>query len=118
MADAQPLDQPPALAPAAQAIITECDAELERYRAALDVGADPTVVTDWISQTQVERARAEADLHGQSGDSPRRMSQAEINDLVQALGDMATVLRDADPPTRPRSIRNSASGSPIRALRS
>ncbi|WP_319461363.1 hypothetical protein [Micromonospora sp. RTP1Z1] len=52
MADAQPLDQPPALATAAQAIITECDAELERYRAALDAGADPAVVTDWISQTQ------------------------------------------------------------------
>jgi site-specific DNA recombinase len=95
--DAQPLDQPPTLATAAQAIITECDAKLERYRAALDAGADPAVVTDWISQTQAERARAEADLHEQSGNSPRRMSRAEINDLVQALGDIVTVLRDADP---------------------
>ncbi|GAA4580033.1 hypothetical protein GCM10023176_58940 [Micromonospora coerulea] len=97
MADAQPLDQPPALATAAQTIITECDAKLERYRAALDAGADPAVVTGWTSQTQAERARAEADLHAQSGNSPRRMSPTEIKGLVQALGDIATVLRDADP---------------------
>ncbi|WP_439427377.1 hypothetical protein [Micromonospora sp. LA-10] len=45
MADAQPLNQPPTTSTAAQAIITECDAKLERYRAALDAGADPAVVT-------------------------------------------------------------------------
>ncbi|WP_088961447.1 hypothetical protein [Micromonospora purpureochromogenes] len=55
------------------------------------------MVTDWIFQTQAERARAEADLLAQSGNSPRRMSRAEIKDLVQALGDITTVLRDADP---------------------
>ncbi|MFF0372102.1 recombinase family protein [Micromonospora sp. NPDC005087] len=97
MTDAQPPNQPPPLAAAAQTIITECDAKLERYRAALDAGADPAVVTEWISQTQAERARAEADLHTHSSNRPRRMSRTEIKDLVQALGDIVTVLRDADP---------------------
>ncbi|WP_433653627.1 zinc ribbon domain-containing protein [Micromonospora zamorensis] len=99
MTDAQPPDQPPPLATAAQTIIKECDAKLERYRAALDAGADPAVVTEWISQTQAERARAraEADLHAHSSNRPRRMSRTEIKDLVQALGDIAAVLRDADP---------------------
>ncbi|MDH6464125.1 hypothetical protein M2302_004322 [Micromonospora sp. A200] len=55
------------------------------------------MVTDWIAQTQAERARAEADLNANEGDSPRRMSRAEITTLVTALGDIATVLRDADP---------------------
>jgi len=45
MADAQPLNHSPTTGTAAQAIITECDAKLERYRAALDAGADPAVVT-------------------------------------------------------------------------
>lgn len=45
MTDAPPLEHPPALATAAPAIITDCDTKLERYRAALDAGADPTVVT-------------------------------------------------------------------------
>ncbi|WP_255509146.1 hypothetical protein [Micromonospora sp. A202] len=97
MADAQPLDHPPATSRAAQTIITECDAKLERYRAALDAGADPAVVTGWIAQTQAERARAEADLHANADTTPRRTSRAEITALVNALGDIAAVLRDADP---------------------
>ncbi len=69
LADAQPVAHPPATGIPAQAIITEFDAKLERYRAALDAGADPTVVTAWITQTQADRARArararaEAELH-------------------------------------------------------
>ncbi|MET7806619.1 hypothetical protein [Micromonospora chersina] len=87
----------PAPATAAQTIINECDAKLERYRAALDAGADPAVVTGWIAQTQTERARAEAELDANAGNSPRRMSRAEISGLVTALGDIAAALRDADP---------------------
>ncbi|MFF4875381.1 hypothetical protein [Micromonospora sp. NPDC000668] len=97
MADTQPLEHPPAPTIAPKTIITECDAKLERYRAALDAGADPAVVTAWIAQTQAERARAEADVYANAGNSPRRMSRAEIRSLVQALGDVAAVLRDADP---------------------
>ncbi|MGR6320810.1 recombinase family protein [Micromonospora soli] len=97
LADAQPLNLPPAPATAAQTIINECDAKLERYRAALDAGADPAVVTGWIAQTQTERARAEAELDANAGNSPRQMSRAEIRDLVTALGDIAAALRDADP---------------------
>ncbi|MGC4795581.1 recombinase family protein [Micromonospora saelicesensis] len=97
MTEAQPLDHSPAAGTAAQTIITECDAKLERYRAALDAGADPAVVTGWIAQTQAERARAEADLPANTGTAPRRMSRAEITTLVNALGDIAAVLRDADP---------------------
>ncbi|MFV2116759.1 type I-E CRISPR-associated protein Cas6/Cse3/CasE [Micromonospora sp. LOL_025] len=52
MADAQPLDHPPSYAKAAPAIITECDAKPERYRAALDAGTDPAVVTEWNTQTR------------------------------------------------------------------
>ncbi|MEV0724309.1 hypothetical protein AB0I37_16205 [Micromonospora purpureochromogenes] len=63
MADAQQLNQPPALVTAAQAVITECGAKLKRCRAALDAGADPAVATGRIAHTQADRARAEADLH-------------------------------------------------------
>ncbi|MFD4210394.1 hypothetical protein ACFWRG_30890 [Micromonospora tulbaghiae] len=97
MADAQPLNHPPTTGTATQAIITECDAKLERYRAPLDAGADPAVVTAWIAQTQPERARAETELRTIASTSPRRMSQGEITALVTALGDITTVLRNADP---------------------
>ena len=32
--------------------LADCDAKLARYRAALDAGADPAVVTAWIAETQ------------------------------------------------------------------
>ncbi|MEV4629758.1 hypothetical protein AB0J90_26185 [Micromonospora sp. NPDC049523] len=95
--DAQPAEHPPALAAAAKAIIAECDAKLERYRATLDAGADLAVVTTWITQTQADRARAEADLQAQTNTSSGRMTRGEITSLVQTLGDMVTVLGDADP---------------------
>ncbi|MFI6236622.1 hypothetical protein ACIBD9_23935 [Micromonospora sp. NPDC050784] len=44
MCDAQPTDTTPQTA-AAQATIAACDAKLAQYRAALDAGADPALVT-------------------------------------------------------------------------
>ncbi|GAA3346861.1 hypothetical protein GCM10020358_59490 [Amorphoplanes nipponensis] len=32
--------------------LTACDKKLASYRATLDAGADPTVVTAWITETQ------------------------------------------------------------------
>ncbi|MEV4656473.1 hypothetical protein [Micromonospora sp. NPDC049301] len=72
MADAQPLDHSPAAGTAAQRIITECDATLERYPAALDAGADPAVVTGWIAQTQAERAApVRKQIYARTRASPR-----------------------------------------------
>ncbi|MFJ5599939.1 zinc ribbon domain-containing protein [Micromonospora parva] len=95
MCDAQPTDTTPQTA-AAQATIAACDAKLAQYRAALDAGADPAPVTGWITQTQAERTRAEADLQTTQQTEPRRMGRSQIADLVRALGDIVGVLRDAD----------------------
>ena len=62
MANAQQPNQPSEPADAARATIAACDQKLAQYRAALDAGADPTLVAGWIGQTQGERAQAEADL--------------------------------------------------------
>ncbi|MEV4814983.1 hypothetical protein [Micromonospora tulbaghiae] len=55
------------------------------------------MVTAWIAQTQAERARAETELRTIARTTPRRMSRGEITTLVTALGDITTVLRNADP---------------------
>lgn len=112
MADAQQPEPPSGLTDAARAKVAACDQKLQQYRAALDAGADATLVASWISQTQAERAQAEADLRTPQRPSRRRMSQTEIANLVQALGDIITVLHDADPPTKPRSTANSAYALP------
>jgi hypothetical protein len=41
----------------ARALIGECEHKLDQYRRALDAGADPTVVSGWITQTEAERLR-------------------------------------------------------------
>jgi hypothetical protein len=42
--------------------LAECDKELVAYRAALREGADPTVVTKWIAETQAKRLAAQRTL--------------------------------------------------------
>jgi hypothetical protein len=86
------------VAGAAAAILRDCDAKLARYRAALAAGADPVVVTGWISQVQAERTAAEALLTGTQPSKTRpRMSADEIRALVDQLGDILGVLARADP---------------------
>ncbi|MFD2765875.1 hypothetical protein [Micromonospora eburnea] len=97
MTDAQPLDPPNPLTATARATIDECDTKLERYRAALDAGADPAVVTTWITETQAQRAQAEADLKATQTPTSHRLNQTEIAAMVHALGNITTALGDADP---------------------
>jgi site-specific DNA recombinase len=97
MAAAQPTNTADLQAERIHNVIARCDTKLGRYRAALDSGADPAVVTAWIAETQAERAHAEAELHTTTERRTRRLSDAEIERMVTALGDIAAVLRKADP---------------------
>ncbi len=78
----------------AQREIAECDAKLRQHRAALEAGADPVLVTNWMKETQAKRAAAEARLSKPTG---CRMTRDEIANLVKALGDLMQVLKYAEP---------------------
>jgi hypothetical protein len=105
--------QPDAAILAAQNLIKECDTKLDRYRQTLDAGADPAVVTTWITQTQAERRHAENIARGPSSQpAPGRMTHQQINDLVNALGDIIATLAKADPTTKPTSTGDSDYTSP------
>jgi hypothetical protein len=69
---------------AARRKILDCDARLAKYRAALDAGADATIVAGWMAEEQSERPRAQ----GTSG---------QVRTMVLALHDIASVLATADP---------------------
>lgn len=77
----------------AQREIADCDANRKR-RAGLEAGADPALITSWMKETQAKRALAEARL---SQPGRRRMTRGEIATLVQAIGDLMQVIKDADP---------------------
>jgi site-specific DNA recombinase len=79
----------------AQAKLAECDRKLAQYRAALDAGGDPSVVARWITETETERARYQA----QKRPAPPRasMTRQEITALVSAPADILANLGDAEP---------------------
>ncbi len=81
-------------ATAARLKIAECDRKLAQHRAALEAGAEPALVTQWIAETQAQRVAAQAQLRQVSG--RRRMSREEIEAIVTAIGDLMTVLKQAD----------------------
>jgi hypothetical protein len=51
-----------AKAEAAQARIADYDAQISRYRASLDAGADPAVIGPWIAETQAKKVTAQAEV--------------------------------------------------------
>ncbi|MCA1674836.1 MAG: recombinase family protein [Actinobacteria bacterium] len=95
MYHAQPdIDADPAALAAGQ-VIKECDEKLTRYREALEAGTDPKLIAAWTTEAQARRAEALTRSRATTG--RRRMTRDEIQSLVEALGNIRTVLADADP---------------------
>ena len=80
---------------AAREKVAACTTRLDRYRAALDAGTDPTLIQQWTTQVQAEKAAAEADLRQLT--DRRTMTPDEINTVVEALAGIAAILRRAEP---------------------
>jgi site-specific DNA recombinase len=77
--------------------IGTCDQKLAQYRAALDSGADPAVVGQWITETQARKLAADARLRAATGTrpGPERMTKEQIAATVSAISDLMRALRDA-----------------------
>ncbi len=90
--DAQP-DVDPAIA-AAERTIKACDAKLKQHRRALEAGADPALVAQWMREVQTQRADAVRQTQARPTD--RRLSTDEIASLITSLGDSRKVLASAD----------------------
>ena len=82
---------------AARKRLADCDKRLTRYRAALDSGADPAVVTTWIAEVQAERLAAEVELDRATGHNHGRLSRDQLAALVNGLGNLLDVLAKAAP---------------------
>ncbi|GAB3712771.1 recombinase family protein [Nocardiopsis oceani] len=80
---------------AAEEKLAECDTKLSRYRAALESGTDPEIVGEWIREVKADRALANAQLKERE-DGPQRLEANEIEAHLEAIGDFATMIREAD----------------------
>ena len=68
---------------AAHLKIDDCDKRLASYRAALEAGTDPALISQWIAEVAAQRTAAEAEL--QPTIPTRELTRAEISDLVGAM---------------------------------
>jgi site-specific DNA recombinase len=78
--------------------IGACDQKLAQYRAALDSGADPAVVGQWITETQARKLAADARLRAATGSTrpgPAKMTKEQIAATVNAIKDLMQALRNA-----------------------
>ncbi|MEX5637359.1 recombinase family protein [Parafrankia sp. FMc2] len=81
----------------ARQTIEASNAKLTKYRAALDTGADPAIVTGWIAEVQAEKTAAERDLREARENEVRQLTRDEISSMVESLGDIVSALAEAEP---------------------
>jgi site-specific DNA recombinase len=84
--------------------VAACDAKLDTYRAALEAGADPVTVSGWIAEIKAERAAALATATAERtrANPQARLSEEAIKNMIQALGDIRTVIENATPEDKAR----------------
>ena len=77
--------------------IGDCNQKLAQYRKALDSGADPAVVGQWITETQARKLAADARLRAAPGTrpGPTRMTKEQIAATVTTIRDLMQALRAA-----------------------
>jgi site-specific DNA recombinase len=103
LAEARPIPADVATDDDTSSKIAECDRKLAQYRAILDAGANSGTVAAWIAETEAEKASYA--LSARRPEPPRRMTEQEINAIVEKFADIARVLTDADPDAKAEIFR-------------
>ncbi|MFB7112523.1 hypothetical protein [Streptomyces sp. NPDC056291] len=83
----------------ARQAIKDCERRLTRYQAALEAGADPAVVTQWINDAQQDKEAAQKKLDAlptitRKKESP--LDAQQIRKMTESLGDIAQRIHTAD----------------------
>lgn len=80
---------------AAKQRLSEAQQRLTRFQNAIAAGADPAAMVDPINDAQAERAAAQAELDRVPATT--KIDKAEVHTMIESLGDINAVLKDADP---------------------
>lgn len=73
-------------------MVKECERRLARYQAALEAGADPAVVTQWINEAQADKEAARKKLDTPPAATRKKetpLSADQIREITERLGDIA-----------------------------
>ncbi|MEW1778722.1 recombinase family protein [Streptomyces sp. NPDC086777] len=83
----------------ARQAIKDCERRLSRYQAALEAGADPAVVTQWINAAQQDKEAAQQKLDALPALTRKKQSPLDaqqIREITDSLGDIAQRIHTAD----------------------
>ncbi|MFU9035095.1 MULTISPECIES: zinc ribbon domain-containing protein [Streptomyces] len=98
MRDAQRQQSAPAPAlEAARRVVADSKQRITPYRAALDAGADPTLVAGWITEAQTEQTAARQQLATASRTKQEILTADQIHHMIKTLGNMTDRLQAAAP---------------------
>ncbi|MGW1159441.1 recombinase family protein [Streptomyces sp. NPDC002519] len=76
----------------ARKTVKECERRLARYQAALEAGADPAVVTQWINEAQADKEAARKRLDAPPAAARKKetpLTAGQIGEITERLGDIA-----------------------------
>ncbi|WP_344535641.1 hypothetical protein [Streptomyces albiaxialis] len=94
-------------------IVREGDAQLARYRQALDAGGSPQTIGRWIAEVEARRDEARRALAEPAASDAHRVTKGEIKAMIKPMNRISDLLAQADPTTKPRSTPSSGSASPM-----
>ncbi|MEV6591013.1 hypothetical protein [Streptomyces acidicola] len=83
----------------ARQTIKDCERRLARYRAALEAGADPAVVTQWINNAQQDKEAAQKKLDTLPTITRKKeapLDAQQIREMTERLGNFAQRIHAAD----------------------
>jgi len=80
---------------AARRKIADCESRLAKYRAALEAGAEPRVISQWTKEVEAERLAAQRDLGETAPSQP--LTDQEVRALIDAVREGLIGLAAASP---------------------
>jgi hypothetical protein len=80
---------------AAKLRLSDAEARLKRFQAAIAAGVDPSALVDAVNRARAERAAARAEVD--SAPAGATVTDADVYAMIDSLGDVGGVLADAKP---------------------
>jgi DNA invertase Pin-like site-specific DNA recombinase len=75
--------------------LAQAEAKLNRHQRAIEAGVDPAALVDAMNGAQADRASARAELNAIA--ETREVSAADLENMIDSLGDIAAVLNEGEP---------------------
>lgn len=82
--------------------VTDCDARLERHRAALEAGKDSATIARWIAEIEAEKTAAEGELHEAHERRMATLNKDPVVSVARGTDELGSLIAEAEPHAKER----------------